>query len=252
METLVITGLIIGLTSNFHCIGMCGPIAMAIPVNRKNSFTILGGLLQYNHGRVITYALLGAIVGSFGFTAGTFGVLQWLSIIAGIVLIIYAWRKYIGNFLGGHLPMFGMNTVVTKGMGVALQSQSPFKMVFLGAVNGLLPCGMVYVALMNALLAGNSLDSALAMAGFGIGTLPGMIAVGFAAGKMSMNLRSKFSKAVPLMLTVVGILVILRGLNLDIPYISPKVTSTETVQKETPKVEMSCCHSKAKCESDKK
>lgn len=252
MDALLITGLIIGLTSNFHCIGMCGPIAMAIPVNRKNSFSILFGVLQYNLGRIITYAILGALVGSFGLTADTFGVLQWLSIAAGVGLILYAWRKFIGNFIGGNLPMFGMNTVVAKGMGIVLQSQNPFKLLFLGSINGFLPCGMVYVGLMNALLAGNNLDSSMAMAAFGIGTLPGMISVGFAAGKMSNTLREKFNRAVPVLLTLVGALIILRGMNLDIPYISPKVTQVEQTAEKKSSVEMSCCHGKTACEKPKK
>lgn len=248
MESFVLYGLIIGLTSNLHCIGMCGPIAMAIPVNRKNNLTILSGVLQYNLGRILTYAILGVIVGSIGVTANTLGFLQWLSIITGAFLIVYAWRKIIGNRFTAQLPSFGLNSFVSKRIGKVLGSQTPLKFVLLGSLNGLLPCGMVYVGLMNALLAGSPQQSALAMAAFGVGTLPAMIAVGFAANKVSLSMRSKMNKAVPYLLTLVGVLIIFRGLNLDIPYISPKmkiVVSEQNVEK----VEMSCCHATKKCET---
>lgn len=246
MVTFIITGLILGLTSNFHCIGMCGPIAMAIPVNRSSNLSILSGTLQYNGGRIITYAILGAIVGSIGLTINTMGVLQWLSIIAGIGLILFAWRKYFSKLFSGKIPTFGVQSFLNKGLGKVIKSQSPFKLILLGGLNGLLPCGMVFAALLNAILTGEILGSALAMAAFGVGTLPAMIAVTFMANKINANVRQKMNKAVPYLLTVVGILVILRGMNLNIPYISPNTTVVEQVDENTgkteTKVEMSCCH----------
>jgi sulfite exporter TauE/SafE len=246
---IFVTSLIIGLTANFHCIGMCGPLALAIPVNRTSNWTILFGVLQYNFGRIITYSILGALVGLIGITIETFGVLQWISIISGVLMIIYAWRKWISTKIEAKIPMFGMNKVVSAGLGKVLAKKSPFKLLLLGSLNGLLPCGMVYLALMNAILAGNSLNSSLAMAFFGIGTLPAMVFVGFAANRISSNLRYKFSLAIPYLLTIIGLLVILRGLNLDIPYISPKISLVEEKKCEITKtsgktVEMSCCHKK--------
>jgi hypothetical protein len=246
MGTFILTGLILGLTSNFHCIGMCGPIAMAVPVNRSSNLKILSGTLQYNGGRIITYTILGAIVGSIGLTINTMGVLQWLSIIAGIGLILYAWRKYFSNLFSGKLPTFGIQSFLNKGLGKVIKSNSPFKLVLLGGLNGLLPCGMVFAALLNAILTGEILGSALAMAAFGIGTLPAMMAVTFMANKINSNVRQKMNKAVPYLLTIVGILVVLRGMNLNIPFISPNTTVVEQVDMETgeteTQVEMSCCH----------
>jgi len=113
----ILAGLIIGLTSNFHCIGMCGPIAMAIPVDRKNNLTILSGALQYNFGRIIIYTLLGALVGIIGISIQTFGVLQWLSIAAGVAMILYAWRKYFGKILPSKAFNFGIQSALNKGLG---------------------------------------------------------------------------------------------------------------------------------------
>lgn len=251
MDSIILYGFIIGLTSNLHCIGMCGPIAMAIPVDRTNNLSILSGILQYNSGRVLTYSLLGALVGFIGITATTLGILQWLSIITGVFLILYAWRKLIGSALEGKISIPAVNMFVSRNIGKLMHSKTPLKLTLLGSLNGLLPCGMVFLALGNAILGGSPTQSALSMAAFGIGTLPSMIAVGFAANRMTLNLRSKINKAVPYLLTVVGILIVLRGMNLNIPFISPQV---KTVVSENPQndregdVEMSCCHSKSTCD----
>lgn len=247
MNTFIVNGLIIGLASSLHCIGMCGPIAMAIPVNRKNNFTILSGVLQYNLGRVLTYAILGFFIGSIGLTIESFGVLQWLSIITGVALILYAWRKWLGKSFHAKIPGINVNGFVSKGIGSVLRSKFPMKLPLLGLLNGLLPCGMVYVALMNAMLAGNQSGSAFSMIAFGLGTVPAMMAVGFAAGKITGKLRSKLNAAIPYMLTLVGLLVILRGMNLGIPYISPKaemaIKHSSSMQKTEPEMKMDCCHS---------
>ncbi len=253
MELFLFTGFILGLTSNLHCIGMCGPIAMAIPVNRKNNLTILSGSLQYNFGRILTYFILGLIVGSIGLTIHTIGVLQWLSIAAGIGLILFAWRKYFRRLFNGQVPGLKIQSFLNKGLGKILKSKSPFRLFLLGNLNGLLPCGMVFAALLNAILTGNFIQSGLAMVAFGIGTLPAMIAVTFIANKIKGTTRQKMAKAVPYLLTLVGVLIVLRGMNLNIPYLSPQVNMVEQPQTlegdiPTTEVEMSCCHQAEDCE----
>lgn len=246
MEGVLLAGFLLGLASNFHCIGMCGPIAIAIPVNRSNNLTIALGALQYNLGRITTYAILGLLIGSIGITINTFGILQWLSIIAGFGLILYAWRKYFQNIVSLKLPSTGIQPILNKGLGKIIKSKSPFKLLFLGALNGLLPCGMVFVALGNALLTGNVIPSALAMIAFGIGTLPAMIALTFMANKINASARKKLNRIVPYMLTLVGLLIILRGMNLGIPFISPSAKVVGKVINEDRELESSvqidCCH----------
>ena len=95
METILFTGLILGLASNVHCLGMCGPIALVLPLNRTNNWTILSGTLQYNLGRTLMYGVLGVLFGLLGMTIQIFGILQWMSILAGIALVIFAWRKQL-------------------------------------------------------------------------------------------------------------------------------------------------------------
>jgi sulfite exporter TauE/SafE len=119
----------------------------------------------------------------------------------------------------------------------------PFKLSLLGMLNGLLPCGMVYVGLTNALIAGSPMNSVFAMASFGLGTMATMLLVGFAANKISLQVRSNLRKIVPYMLTFVGLLVILRGLNLDIPYISPKIEEAHLHhQDQEVKMVIKCCY----------
>jgi sulfite exporter TauE/SafE len=248
MGTIILAGLILGITSNLHCVGMCGPIAMAIPVNRSSNWTILGGVLQYNFGRIITYMLLGLLVGSIGISVNTLGILQWISILAGIFLIVYAWRKFFTFRFAAKLPQLGIQQMISKNIGRILKSDLPLKPLFLGMLNGFLPCGMVYIALMNAILGGHPYTSALAMMAFGIGTLPSMIAVGLVANRITNDMRRKMNKVVPYMLTLVGLLIVLRGMNLDIPFISPKVVEHQIEGVDKPQVEMKCCTPEEECE----
>ena len=252
MTTFLITGLILGITSNFHCIGMCGPIALAVPVNRKNNWTIFNGAFQYNLGRVFSYSILGALVGMIGLSINTFGALQWLSILSGIFLIFFAWRKRLKSMFNAHIPTLPIQQFLNKSLGKVIRSKNPFKLLFLGGLNGLLPCGMVYAGLLNALLTGNVLGSSLAMIAFGVGTLPAMIGVIFMANKITPNLRGKFNTVVPYLISMVGLLIILRGLNLGIPYVSPIIkmeqNNPETVGSDGGNLNMECCHSSKKCD----
>lgn len=258
MTTILVSALILGLASNFHCLGMCGPIAMILPLNRKNYSTMIWGTMQYNVGRITSYITLGAIAGLIGLTVNIFSILQWLSIAAGIALILFAWRYQLVRFIPKMNTGFQPMKYYQKAMRWSVQSQSPFRLFVMGIVNGFLPCGMVYVALITATLGGNISNSMLAMLFFGVGTLPVMMAVPILSNKLNLNKNTSFKKVVPYMITMVGALVLLRGMNLGIPYVSPKVNAKKeqtipTASVDDPsqgnsKVEMSCCHSGKSCD----
>lgn len=237
----MLIGFIIGISSTFHCLGMCGPIAMAIPVSRSSNFSIISGALQYNFGRVAAYSFLGFLIGSVGFSFAGLKWMQWLSISAGLVMILIAWHKIFSS--GQSKLEMKLTQQISRGIGKLIRSKSPFKLMGLGMLNGFLPCGMVFLGLTNALLQGSPVKGALAMLFFGLGTIPMLFAVVFFASKLNGSWRLKFTKAVPYIMTVVGILVILRGLNLGIPYLSPeiKISASEAGHSEKPKVEMICC-----------
>lgn len=240
----MLIGFIIGLSSAFHCLGMCGPIALAIPVKRSSNFSILSGAFQYNLGRIATYTLLGLMIGSIGLSFSALQWMQWLSIAAGLLMIALAWHKL---FSSGQSKLEGKLTQqISRGIGRVIRSESPFKLIGLGALNGLLPCGMVFIGLTNALIQDSLITSALAMTFFGLGTLPVLFFIVFFASKLSGHRRLKFSKAIPYIMTCVGLLVILRGLNLGIPYISPEINVIQAkgISQKT-NVEMVCCTSSA-------
>lgn len=217
----LINSFILGLAGSFHCIGMCGPIALALPLNRKSFASILTGILAANSGRIITYTLLGFLIGSIGFSLHLFRLFQVLSIILGVSLIVIAWRKQVLKRFEFRIP--GFQNWVSKRMALLLKQNGSLKLFGIGLLNGLLPCGMIFLALANALLAENPIGSAAAMAAFGLGTLPALLAVGFFAQNINQVFRKKLSAAFPYLLSVIGLLVILRGANLGIPYLSPKM-----------------------------
>jgi sulfite exporter TauE/SafE len=228
----------LGLASSFHCIAMCGPIALALPLNRSSPVQTLLGILEANLGRIVSYTLLGLIIGSLGFSFQLFRLFQVLSIVFGIALIAIAWRKTWIKRLEFRMP--GFSRWVSGKMGKLLKKRGPFRLFGIGLLNGLLPCGMIFLALANALLAENSFGSAAAMAAFGFGTLPGLIGAGFFAQRINTNFRSKISAAFPYLLSIIGILVILRGANLGIPVLSPKIEQqTQTGNQKTVVIE---CH----------
>lgn len=231
-------GFIIGLSSSFHCLGMCGPIAMAIPVDRSSNFSIISGALQYNFGRIIAYSLLGFLIGSIGFSLAGLKWMQWLSIAAGLLMILIAWHKIFSS--GQSKLEMKLTQQISRGIGKLIRSKNPLRLTGLGTLNGFLPCGMVFLGLTNALVQGSPAKGGIAMFFFGLGTLPMMFTVLFFASKLSGNWRLKFSKSIPYIMTIIGLLVILRGLNLGIPYISPELR-LNAENSEKPKVEMICC-----------
>ena len=244
MTSILASAFLLGIISNLHCLGMCGPIALAIPLNRSSKSAMLFGILQYHLGRVLIYAILGYILGYIGMGIKLFGVLQAISIIAGIGIIIYAWRNKLTFFKNPFTSSLRHTSLLSRSMGKIMRSESPLKLFLLGALNGLLPCGMVYTALITAVVLGTPILSATSMLAFGLGTLPGLVAFSLFAQQLGNPIRSKINRYLPYLITVVGLLITLRGMNLNIPYISPKVSFSE----EKKEVVMDCCHKSTKCE----
>ena len=201
--------------------GMCGPIVLAVPGKSLLS------KLSYNIGRAITYTLMGAIIGFVGEGFSMIGWQQVLSIAVGVaMLLIVLFTKY-KHF---DLPMNGVFEklwIASKNkLAPLFKSKSVLAPFFIGLINGLLPCGLVYAALFAAVSMGGVIESALYMALFGLGTAPLLIVVSVFGNVLSPALRARFNKTVPYFLGLVAILLILRGLNLGIPLISPKMDSS--------------------------
>lgn len=240
----IVTAFLLGLASSFHCIGMCGPIAMALPLDRSSVTSQVSGLTVYNLGRIITYTLLGILFGFVGFSLQLYRVFQILSIVFGVMLIVLAWRKtWISYLEWRKSPIYSW---LMKNMSKLLQKKGPSTLFLLGMLNGILPCGMIFLGLASALLAPNLWGSGLTMFAFGMGTLPGMFLVGFFAQRMGTTVRTRINQIYPYLMSVIGILVILRGSNLGIPYLSPKIEQTQASNHITgnePKTVQIICHS---------
>lgn len=222
--SLIIAAFSIGLLGSFHCIGMCGAIALSLPIKEGNSIHQIWGGLCYNLGRVITYALLGLILGLVGRGISLAGFQQFLSILIGISLIGYLVapqliKKILSNTPSSHWAQ--MQLKIRNTMGRLFQNPSLFALLGIGMLNGLLPCGLVYVAIAGALATGHELGGAIYMASFGLGTLPLMLLATQFRGIISISIRNKMRKAVPIFVGIMGVLFIIRGLSLGIPYFSP-------------------------------
>lgn len=237
MTSLLIFGFLIGLASNFHCIGMCGPLAFAMPIDRSSTLKSVLGVLKYNLGRIFSYSFLGMLVGMFGMSIQLFSTMQWLSILCGFIILLMAWSSQVENwsFLGKWTKLMSSFVqsifVKTKELPLAYRSFS------FGLANGLLPCGLVYVGLTNALGTTSILNSTLAMTAFGLGTLPAMFF-------MPLIAKSKWKVRIPkivisIALSLIGLLTIVRGMNLGIPYLSPKINLEIPARHVQPT--MQCC-----------
>lgn len=218
----IFAGLTFGFLGSFHCIGMCGPLALSLPKKTSDQLYFLGSRTAYNIGRVVTYTLLGGIVGFLSKMISISGYQQGLSIGVGIFLLLTLAWKNVRAFLS-KLESYSFSLIgkLTNRMKKLFGNGRIGSLFLIGILNGFLPCGFVYLALTSALTLGTVGDSIFFMAGFGFGTIPAMLAVSLAGGLISAGWRQRLKNLSPYFIALVGIILILRGLNLGIPFLSP-------------------------------
>jgi len=210
---------VLGLVGSLHCAGMCGPLALAVAnagQGRKSTHR-----LAYNGGRVVSYAILGFVMGAFGSSLAVAGLQRWVSLGAGVVLF--------GVFLGLTRRVvttpFAMAVTRLKGLfGGALKSGSFWSTGFLGLLNGFLPCGLAYAACAGAVSLGSWGRAVAFMVAFGVGTMPMIFAIGCFGPRIQWTLRGKLHRLVPASVLVLAVLLVLRGLALGIPFVSPEMS----------------------------
>lgn len=214
------TAFVLGLVGSLHCAGMCGPLALAVPGAAMNPTRFALGRVAYNFGRIITYCALGMIFGLFGKTLLLAGIQRWVSIALGVMLIV-------GVFTSRKLALWKPVTILVNQlkshMSGLLRQRSLTSVGALGLLNGLLPCGLVYVAAAGATATEHMLSGAIYMAAFGAGTLPMMLAIGLGGKLVPLSFRLKLRAAIPVSVFLLGALLILRGMSLGIPYVSPNL-----------------------------
>jgi len=219
---------LIGLFGSFHCIGMCGPIALALPIQKDNKFALISGRILYNVGRAITYAFIGLFFGLVGQSLSLAGLQQSVSIVAGVlILLMVLLPSKVSQKLYLLKPAYGFTNFLKQKFGTLLKQKSVLSTFFIGLLNGFLPCGLVYIAVAGAIATGSYLDGATYMFVFGLGTLPIMLAVSLAGNFIGLNVRKRINKMIPAFMILLAFLFILRGMNLGIPYVSPKIQQTE-------------------------
>lgn len=212
----------LGLVGSLHCAGMCGPLALALPVAGKTRSDFVLGRLLYNFGRVLTYCIIGAVFGLVGQSFALAGFQKWVSLVAGVAILV---GLIASTRIGLGLPITKSVMWLKSSVGKLLQQRTFGSLLLLGTLNGLLPCGLVYVAATAAAATGSFQMGILSMATFGLGTLPMMLGLGLAGRRLQGLFNFRLQKLVPASLAVLGILLVLRGMELGIPYISPVLTS---------------------------
>jgi uncharacterized protein len=217
------TALLLGLVGSLHCAGMCGPLALALPQTGATRVRFLLGRGAYNIGRISAYALLGAAFGLLGKTMAMAGFQRWASIGAGVAILL-ALTPAWGRGFASH--GIGMVTWLKSGFSSLLKHRTLAALYLLGLLNGFLPCGLVYVAAGAVVGLGSVLAGMAYMVAFGLGTVPLMLGIALAGRNLQLAMRFRLQKLVPVCLAVVGALLILRGLSLGIPYLSPDLSHT--------------------------
>lgn len=215
-------GFLMGLLGSVHCIGMCGPLMMALPISHKTSFQKIVALFLYHVGKILSYSILGILLGLFGSQFPVFGFQRNISIVLGVIMLLYV--LYVFVLKPRHIqwwPLSSVYNLIVQKLSKLFKSNSIFSFLMIGMLNGLLPCGMIYLALSSSLATQNILHGGLLMAFFGLGTVPALMMVAIGGQYMGFAFRRKLKKILPVFIFGMGVLLILRGLNLGIPYISP-------------------------------
>jgi sulfite exporter TauE/SafE len=208
------SAILVGLLGSSHCIGMCGGIVSALNVGIGSDLGRQPGRLfayhlAYNSGRILSYLLVGLLAGALGGSLVRLGVnpaagkllAAGFMIALGLYLANW-WRglallERLGYRLWQHIRPLGEKLLPVRSLPQA---------ALLGMLWGWLPCGLVYSAVAWSLTAGNARDGALLMLGFGIGTLPALLAAGNAMHYLQHWVRSARVRA------TAGVMIIALGI----------------------------------------
>lgn len=234
---------ILGFMGSFHCIGMCGPLVIALPLQNDSPRTRMTGIMLYHTGRIITYGMMGLTFGLLGFGLYIWGIQQWVSLAMGLAMIISVAFPLL---LNGNQPSGWSERLflpVKRQFGRFLKSRGFFSVWMIGLLNGLLPCGLVYIALAGALMTNSPVNGALSMLIFGAGTIPALTGLALLGNAFGTVIRKKFRGIIPYLVLFIGVLFVLRGMNLGIPYLSPKMSS-QAAQKTEQFQKPECCSEK--------
>lgn len=208
------TAFTIGLFGSLHCVGMCGPIALALPGTARNLPVQLVHKSIYNIGRTVTYSLLGGVVGAAGYTVSLAGLQRPLSVLLGILILLFALYPLLmnGKIFRSPNPFRPLFKRVQDLLGRQLKKNGSRTMLLIGLINGLLPCGFVYVGLAGSLTRETVLGGMGYMALFGLGTIPAMMLMAIAPDLIALKTRRKLARMIPYFSVLLGCYLIYRGI----------------------------------------
>ncbi len=209
------TALVLGFAGSFHCVGMCGPLAMSLPRNSSRISSLTLNALIYNSGRILTYSIFGLLFGILGTQITISGFQGLLSILLGIAIIT---GVVLNRYFTKHKrPSFykKFNEYVSTYYGLLIRKQSLSALLGMGFLNGLLPCAFVYSGLAAAVLTESPIHSMTYMALFGIGTFPAMYFMYLAPSILSLDIRNSVRKLIPYLAFSLGVFLIIRGVALQ-------------------------------------
>lgn len=230
---MLYTAFILGLLGSLHCLGMCGPIAFMLPLDRTNQVKQFFQLMSYHSGRLLTYGLLGVLFGLLGRGFELFVFQQHLSIFTGALMIIIILFPKLVYQLKATKALNIYISKIKSTLGKELKQKRNDTFFAIGFLNGFLPCGLVYMALIGAVATHSTFQGSLYMIVFGLGTIPLMSSIVYIGKFTNLRLNRYFKKVIPMVVIAIGVLFILRGLGLNIPYISPAASVSNLVE-QTP------------------
>jgi hypothetical protein len=226
----ILTAFTIGFLGSFHCIGMCGPIAIALPVPKSSKLSFFTGRILYNVGRVVTYSCLGLLFGLVGGRIALAGAQQVVSIILGVAIVIAVLLpQQYKNIFVQHRLVQKLAQPLKSNISILFKKGTLSSLFLIGILNGFLPCGFVYIGLAGSIASGNAISGAAVMMLFGLGTVPAMFAATVFGKFINIGIRAKLRKIIPVFAILLAAVFIMRGMNLGIPFLSPKLSSQTQV-----------------------
>lgn len=209
--------LMLGLVGSLHCAGMCGPLVLAISAAGGGTRRP-AAMLAYHAGRLATYVMLGAVFGLLGRGIALAGMQRWLSLAAGAALLI---GLAASSRFAVSTPLYKVVATLKAAFAKLLTRRSFMSVTFLGGLNGLLPCGLVYAACVAAAATGSVTRGMASLLVFGLGTVPMMLTLSVIGRRIGFDASRRLQKLAPICAALVGALLVVRGMALGIPYLSP-------------------------------
>ena len=219
---ILLPAFLLGFMGSLHCLGMCGPIAFMLPIDRSNRVKGILQIVIYHVGRLMAYTAIGLLFGILGSGIALFGVQHKISVVIGILMILSVVLPFRGTLQPKVMkPVYKGISWIKNRLGRELGKRSMDSFLIIGVLNGFLPCGLLYMAVLGAIAMGHPLEGSLFMLVFGLGTVPLMTAAAYLGNFAKERVRQRIHKLIPILVVLVGLLFIFRGLGLGIPYLSP-------------------------------